>query len=583
MFATIFKFNPNHDDHGRFATVDDAKPVEGGKVAGMVLGMAERGGTPDIMNMVVDGKKPFGGGRNLGIPRIKMPQIPQPMHEAFLKTLGVKVTSETIDPLRLRATQDQLNGSKVGDFYTTLLTGREVKPVIVSKDGFILDGHHHWGARVVQRLTDSRVKVPITRVDIGIRPLLKKALAFAKEHDIASKPISKGEGFSAIFKEGTSEGADKAWVTRRNGGAPEVGVTGKSALTKGQFVSVKRDGATWSRTDGKPLTPDEHARLKALVIPPAYKSVKFNLDPMGRVQATGVNAVGKVQSKYHEQHMQEAAMAKWDRVNDFHKSGIRTIESHSARDMNDPNRSELVRDTAATANLIVHTGFRPGSDTDTHAQEQAYGASTLEKRHITVDGNKISFQFTGKKGVPIEKSIHNKALATYLSAKLPSKAPTDKIFSTSDSLLRQYVKKVTGDDHFKTKDIRTWNGTGVAYKLTRSMPAPTTLKDLKKARNEIGDKVAAHLGNTRTVALSSYVAPYVFHAWERGLGVPQGSTSMKPPRKAKKEEDGFAYNAVCEAMDQASRESEDRSPLDWRTLPDDEDQPYMVYKLLEPV
>jgi DNA topoisomerase-1 len=152
-----------------------------------------------------------------------------------------------------------------------------------------------------------------------------------------------------------------------------------------------------------------------------------------------------------------------------------------------------------------------GSHTDTQAAKKAYGASTLEAQHIKITGNKITFDFVGKKGVQIHKTIEDAELAAFLKPRLAKGGP---VFNTADGQARSYLRSVSGKG-YKVKDFRTWQGTNKALETIATLPVPKTKREYAKAVSTVAKVVAEHLGNTPTVAKKAYIAPEVFAKWER--------------------------------------------------------------------
>lgn len=311
--------------------------------------------------------------------------------------------------------------------------------------------------------------------------------------------------FAAVFKD--SEASKKAWLKR----------------TRAIHFGGKEKG--WVGEDGKPIpkeVKDAMSRSKT-PIPPGWTNVQVNLDPNHPLVATGTDAKGRTQRLYSKEHAGEAAVAKFARVAQLEKH-IPKVLAQSASDMMNKKHPEKLRDTAATVNLMVKTGFRPGSTKDTGGDTQAYGASTLEKRHIKVNGDKVTFSFDGKHGVSQKKTLQDAELATYLDGKLKTLKPSEKVFQASGATAGAYLKQVTGGD-FKVKDIRTWNGTALARHLLKSEKAPTNEKELKALQKKVSTMVSEHLGNTPAMALNSYINPMVW---------PQPGESMAPVKRAKK-------------------------------------------------
>jgi DNA topoisomerase-1 len=162
--------------------------------------------------------------------------------------------------------------------------------------------------------------------------------------------------------------------------------------------------------------------------------------------------------------------------------------------------------------LIDKTGFRPGSDSETGGDVKAYGATTLEADHVKIDGKKVSFDFIGKKGVRITKTLEDDRLAMLLR---PRVSKGGRLFSVSDGQVRDYLH--SRDGAFKLKDFRTHNGTAKALDAMKRMPKPKSLTAFKKAQRMVAKVVSEHLGNTPAVALKSYIDPGVWSPWKTRL------------------------------------------------------------------
>jgi DNA topoisomerase-1 len=180
--------------------------------------------------------------------------------------------------------------------------------------------------------------------------------------------------------------------------------------------------------------------------------------------------------------------------------------------MNDKSLNQQQRDAAAATYLISQTGFRVGSDANTGADKKAFGATNLLGSHVSVKGNDISFNFVGKKGVDQAHTITDPALAKYIAGRQQEVGSKGRLFATNDGKVRDYFHGIAGEN-FKVKDFRTQKATVEALRAVKSMPVPTTKSGFAKARAAVGDHVAKVLGNTRSMALNSYIHPAVFHSW----------------------------------------------------------------------
>ncbi len=269
---------------------------------------------------------------------------------------------------------------------------------------------------------------------------------------------------------------------------------------------ARDDRGRWTSSDRADLP--EH--IRGLKIPPAWKEVTYANDPKADLLVTGRDAKGRLQAIYSERFAQSQAAAKFARVQELARK-FDAIRNENKANMRNP----ATRDHAAALDLIMRTGIRPGSDKDTGAAKQAYGATTLEGRHVVRDGADVRLQFTGKKGVSLDIPVPNEIKKDVLS-RAAAAGPGGRLFpNTDDGALRDYVRTLDGGG-FKTKDFRTALGTSVAADAVKDTPAPTDAKSYKKAVIGVGKRVAAVLGNTPAIAIRSYVNPAVFAKWKMG-------------------------------------------------------------------
>ncbi len=283
----------------------------------------------------------------------------------------------------------------------------------------------------------------------------------------------------------------------------------------GQFAhagAARNAEGVYVREDGTPLPDADQERLKALKVPPGWTDVRLNPDPEAAVQVRGRDAKGRAVSIRAAHADAAAAAEKYARLQAF-TDKVPQISRAVSKILSDPSITGRDRDTAAVLKLIEHTGFRVGGEGDTGAEKQAYGASTLLKEHVAVDGDVTRFTFTGKKGVSITKELRNAQIARIVEERL-SNASGDRLFDTNDTRVIALLRRVSGDDSFKTKDFRTWNGTAKALEVMRGMPKPASAKEHKAAVLAVSKAVAAHLGNTPAVARESYISPQVWTQWE---------------------------------------------------------------------
>jgi DNA topoisomerase-1 len=302
---------------------------------------------------------------------------------------------------------------------------------------------------------------------------------------------------------------EKSFGEKYNPTQPRV-PSGSSA--GGEFGAASGMLSVSRGSDGKLSMPDGSVLPDHMPknIPPAWTDVRVNPDPKADLLVQGKDAKGRVQSVYSESHKTRQAAKKFSRVNGMRQEQ-KQIEQEVKADMKSPVPS--IRENATVLRLIQETGIRPGGTGDTKAEKQAYGATTLEGRHVrqSTTGN-VRLQFVGKKGVDINVPVTDKTLARELVNRKEVAGAKGKIFNTNSSSLRSYTKSKDGGQ-LHPKDFRTAKGTDVAIATMKGMKRPKTDREYKQAVRKVAKEVAAQLGNTPTVALQSYIDPTVFSKW----------------------------------------------------------------------
>jgi DNA topoisomerase-1 len=172
---------------------------------------------------------------------------------------------------------------------------------------------------------------------------------------------------------------------------------------------------------------------------------------------------------------------------------------------------EAENDAAACLRLIQRTGIRVGSDAETGAKVKAYGASTLRREHVIIDGDTVRLDFIAKKGVRYQHEITDAGLARDLERRLAG--TSDRLFQTTDARVRDYLHAIDGG--YKVHDLRTWNARDAALSAIEGMPVPQTAAERAKAVRSVGKIVGAHLNDTPKVVLKSYIDPEVFDIWPK--------------------------------------------------------------------
>ncbi|MBA3235383.1 MAG: DNA topoisomerase IB, partial [Chloroflexi bacterium] len=258
----------------------------------------------------------------------------------------------------------------------------------------------------------------------------------------------------------------------------------------------------------------------ALAIPPAWTDVWICPFQNGHLQATGRDARGRKQYRYHERWRTGRDGAKFERLIEF--AGVLPVIRE--RCDTDLVRTGLPREKvlAAVVRLLETTLIRVGND-EYARLNKSFGLTTLRTRHATVTGTQIRFKFRGKSGRQHEVGLTDRRLAAVV--RRGQELPGQEIFTYVDEAgeprdvasddVNDYLREISGAD-VTAKDFRTWAGTLLAYRALRALaPDP----DDKAARRNVVDAVrftSERLGNTPAVARRSYVHPAILEAYLEG-------------------------------------------------------------------
>jgi DNA topoisomerase-1 len=241
--------------------------------------------------------------------------------------------------------------------------------------------------------------------------------------------------------------------------------------------------------------------------------VKVASDPSADLLAIGVDKAGRKQYVYSEKFAKTQAAIKFARIQSLEKD-LPMIEGQLGELRKSTDQKTM--DLADCTTLIMKMGIRPGSDDDTKAKVQAYGATTLQGKHVVSEGGKVRLVFTGKKGVAVDLPVEYPDLAKTLAERAERAGEDGEIFSSvNDKNLREFVRGQLDGFGYSPKDFRTRIGTVEAQRLVSELPVPTNEKEYRKAVLAVAKQVAQRLGNTPVVALTSYIAPQCFADWRQ--------------------------------------------------------------------
>lgn len=277
-------------------------------------------------------------------------------------------------------------------------------------------------------------------------------------------------------------------------------------------------------------------RIKSLVIPPAWTDVQIAFGPRAKIQAKGKDSAGRRQYIYHESHTQKQKLAKFEHIIDFGKKLPklrRQIEKDFAR-----KRFDKRKVLACAVMLMDETYFRVGNQK--YAKEhEAYGLTTLRSKHITIGGDTITFDFTGKSAQKQHRKVADRQLARAL--KKLDDMPGYQLFRYyEDGQIRDltsvdvnaYIKEIMGSD-YTAKDFRTWGGTLAASIELAKLNRPDTDKERKKCITACVKSVAKKLGNTPSIARESYIDPRIFNLFNESNQLSEIHNTIKSIRAKK--------------------------------------------------
>jgi DNA topoisomerase I len=273
---------------------------------------------------------------------------------------------------------------------------------------------------------------------------------------------------------------------------------------------------------GERLSEEDAQRVRDLVIPPAWRDVWVTPYENGHLQAVGTDDAGRRQYLYHPAWRERRDAEKFDRMLAFGHALARARELI----ITDLGREglPLERACAAAVRLLDLGYFRIGNDVYADANG-SFGLTTLERRHVRRRQDRLVFAFTGKSGVDHRIEIDDAVVIETIEAMRRRRGTTDRLLSYKDgrswrdllpALVNEYIRTSTGLE-VTAKDFRTWHATVLAAAALAETPEPGQSKaSRKRAVAGAMKEVASFLGNTPTLARSSYVDPRVVDAYDEG-------------------------------------------------------------------
>jgi DNA topoisomerase I len=303
--------------------------------------------------------------------------------------------------------------------------------------------------------------------------------------------------------------------------AEEAGLVYVCDEDKGLRRERDGQGFAFFNAQGERVT-DEAAldRIRRLAIPPAWTEVWICAKPNGHLQATGRDARGRKQYRYHPQFRELRESTKYEHMLEFARALPalrRTLAQHMA--LRGLPREKVL---ATVVHLLESTLIRIGND-DYARHNRSYGLTTLRSPHVSVEGSQLRFNFKGKSGKTWRLSVHDRRVARIVKA--CQELPGQRLFQYFDEEgeLREvssvdvnaYLREITGRD-VTAKDFRTWGGTVMAALALQELEAADSKAGVKKNVRAAIEQVASRLGNTPTICRKCYVHPEILSCYEQG-------------------------------------------------------------------
>ena len=266
-------------------------------------------------------------------------------------------------------------------------------------------------------------------------------------------------------------------------------------------------------------------RIRELAIPPAWEEVWICPYPMGHIQATGTDAAGRKQYRYHDRWRERRDRQKFEAMEEFARALPRLRERVEL----DLSLEGMPRERvlACAARLLDRGFFRIGSE-DYAEENDTYGIATMQKRHVTVARDEVTFDFEAKGGQRRVQAIGDPVVADIVRILKRRRGGGEELLAYNNGRrwldvksldINQYVKDAAGGD-FSAKDFRTWSATVLAaVALAVSGIAAGAKTSRKRAKSRAVKEVARYLGNTPAVCRASYIDPRVFDRFDGGLTI----------------------------------------------------------------
>jgi len=273
--------------------------------------------------------------------------------------------------------------------------------------------------------------------------------------------------------------------------------------------------------------PEVLDRIRALAIPPAWEDVWICADPLGHIQATGVDARERKQYRYHDRWRARRDRQKFEAMLSFARE-LPKLRDQVERDLR-KRRISRERVLACAVRLLDRGFFRIGSE-DYAEENETYGVATMRKRHVSIDGNTLVFDYEAKGGKRRVQTIADRTVSRLVKALRERRGGGHELLAYRNGRewrdvrstdVNEYIKAVVGEGH-SAKDFRTWNATVLAAVVLAASARErdlTTKGGRNRAKRDAVNEVSRYLGNTPAVCRASYIDPRVFDRFDGGLTV----------------------------------------------------------------
>ncbi len=279
--------------------------------------------------------------------------------------------------------------------------------------------------------------------------------------------------------------------------------------------------------------PEVLERIAALAIPPAWREVWICMDPLGHLQATGLDAAGRKQYLYHERWRSHRDRQKFDSMLDFGHA-LPRLRRRVARDLKPAGQRRRLSAAELSAPVVLACAvrlldlgfFRIGSE-DYAEHNESYGLTTMLRTHVTIADGEIVFDFPAKSGQRRIQAIADPEVMHVLAALKRRRSGTQLLayhnshkqwVEVNAEQVNDYIKRNAGGE-FTAKDFRTWNATVLAaVALADDEPPGSRAQRDRKVRGAI-ETVASYLGNTPAVCRASYIDPRVIDRYHAGVTI----------------------------------------------------------------